>query len=314
MGELIRQYKETFNIDVAAEIKGGYVSGGKGNFFIDEWGVKWKRSAFYFEQVEHPLQGKSFEEIKKYSFPDPTDPLRVENLKNELQSYLAEDPNYVIPLSQSYGGIFETALWIRGYTDFYVDLWNDSRECRYLLDGIKEYFIEWNRHYLSSVDGEVDIVAIGDDYGMQDRTLLSPQMWRKHIRPRYGELIDSIKSSYSHILLFHHSCGSIIPLIEDLIDIGIDILNPIQPTAKGMDPKKLKETFGERITFHGGIDVQKLLPFGSPAEIHGEVIRILDILSENGGYIVAPSHNIQAGTPAENILAFYDAVNEYAVR
>jgi hypothetical protein len=130
MGELIRQYKETFNIDVAAEIKEGYVSGGKGNFFIDEWGVKWKRSAFYFEQVEHPLQGKSFEEIKKYSFPDPTDPLRVENLKNELQSYLAEDPNYVIPLSQSYGGILETALWIRGYTDFYVDLWNDSRECR----------------------------------------------------------------------------------------------------------------------------------------------------------------------------------------
>jgi uroporphyrinogen decarboxylase len=130
---------------------------------------------------------------------------------------------------------------------------DDSRECGYLLDGIKEYFIEWNRHYLSSVDGLVDVVAIGDDYGMQDRTLFSPEMWRKQIKPRYGELMDSFKSRYSHILFFHHSCGSIFPLVEDLIDMWIDILNPIQPTAKDMDPKNLKETYGDRITFHGAL-------------------------------------------------------------
>ncbi len=139
-------------------------------------------------------------------------------------------------------------------------------------------------------------------------------MWKIYIKPRYNELIDSIKSKYPHIKVLHHSCGSIYPIIEDLIDIGVDILNPIQPTAKDMDPEKLKTRFGRRITFHGGIDVQTLLPFGTIREIKSEVTKILEILSDNGGYIVAPSHNIQAGTPVENIIAFYDTVNEYTER
>jgi uroporphyrinogen decarboxylase len=193
-----------------------------------------------------------------------------------------------------------------------LDIGSGSKEYRYLLDRINEYFIAWNKNYLASVDGKVDIVAIGDDYGMQDRTILSPEMWRKCIKPRYAELIDSIKSNYPNVKLFHHSCGSIYPIIDDLIEIGVDILNSIQPTAKDMEPEKLKKKYGDRITFHGGIDVQNLLPFGTPREIQSEVRRRLEILAENGGYIVAPSHNIQAGTPAENIIAFYEMVNEYA--
>jgi len=312
--ELIEEFRETFEFDVRTEIQQGYAAGGSGKYFFDEWGVKWKRSAYYFEQVAHPLAGKSYDEITQFIFPDPSDRLKVENLKDELRAYSEENLQYIISLSQSYGGLLETALWIRGYMDFYLDMGSNSRECRYLLDGIKEYFIEWYKQYLSSVDGSVDIVAIGDDYGMQDRMLLSPEMWRTYIKPRYKELIDSIKSKYSHIKVFHHSCGSIYPIIEDLIEIGVDILNPIQPTAKDMDPAKLKRRFGRRITFHGGIDVQTLLPFGTVREIKSEVIRILEILSENGGYIIAPSHNIQAGTPVENIFAFYDTVNEYTER
>ena len=307
-------HSDTFRIDVTREIEQGYVSGGIGNVFVDEWGVKWKRSAFYFEQIGHPLAGKSFDEIKSYTFPDPADPLRVEGLMAELEAYRKENASYIVPLSQSYGGILETALWLRGYEDFYLDIGSDSRECAYLLDAIKEYFIEWNRRYLSAVKGEADIIAIGDDYGMQDRMLLSPEMWRTHIKTRYGELIEGIKSAYPTVKVFHHSCGSVFPIIEDLIDIGVDILNPIQPTAKDMEPQKLKERFGERITFHGGVDVQTLLPFGSPHDIRKEVTRRLDVLSEKGGYIIAPSHNIQAGTPVENIFAFYDSVKEYAER
>lgn len=310
--QLTEIYEKTFNIDVKTEIERGYVSGEAGNIFVDEWGVKWKRHAYYFEMVEHPLAGKTLEDIKKYEFPDPTDKLRVENLNSELEKYNAENPNYVTSLSQSYGGILETAFWIRGFMDFYVDIGSNSKECNYLLDKIKEYFIEWNRNYLSSVKGKIDIVAIGDDYGMQDRTILSPDVWCKHIKTRYKEEIEDIKSKYTHIKWFHHSCGSIFPIIDDLVEIGVDILNPIQPTAKDMEPEKLKKMFGNRITFHGAIDIQKLLPFGTPKEVKKEVIKRLDILSKNGGYIIAPSHNIQAGTPVENIIAFYDAVNEYA--
>jgi uroporphyrinogen decarboxylase len=314
MRELIDEFRETFELDVRTEIQRGYIADGSGKFFFDDWGVKWKRSAYYFEQVAHPLAGKSYDEIANYIFPDPSDRLKVENLEGELRAYSKENPQYIISLSQSYGGILETALWIRGYTDFYLDMGSNSKECGYLLDGLMEYFIEWYKQCLSSVDGRVDIVAIGDDYGMQDRMLLSPEMWKTYIKPRYKKLIDSMKSKYSHIKIFHHSCGSIFPIIEDLIEIGVDILNPIQPTAKDMDPKKLKRRYGNRITFHGGIDVQTLLPFGTTREIKNEVIRILEILSENGGYIIAPSHNIQAGTPVKNILAFYDTVNEYTER
>ena len=307
---LTEKYKNVLDIDIETEIKRGYVSSGEGGSFEDEWGVTWKRSAFYFEMVKHPLEGKSFEEIKKYRFPDPSDKQRVKGLKEELDAYNNENCNYVISLSQSYGGILETALWLRGFSDFYMDIASNSRECSYLLDAITEYFTQWNSSYLGAIDGKADILAIGDDYGMQDRTILSPDLWRKQIKPRYRAMIQDAKSKYCNIKWFHHSCGAIFPIITDMIEIGIDILNPIQPAAKNMDPVKLKKAFGNDIVFHGGIDIQKLLPFGKPAQIKEEVKRIINVLSENGGYIVAPSHNIQALTPPENIAAFYDTFNE----
>ena len=125
--KLIERFKDVMNVDVKRELKQGYISGGKGSYFIDEWGVKWKRSAYYFEMVEHPLKGGSLEEIKNYKFPDPTDSLRVENLKKDLENCLNQNENFVISLSQSYGGILETALWLRGFTDFYIDIATNNK-------------------------------------------------------------------------------------------------------------------------------------------------------------------------------------------
>ena len=309
--DLAEQFSDAMNIDIEMELEKGYVSGGAGAWFRDEWGVTWKRSAYYFDQAEHPLSGKSFDEIRRYPFPDPTDPLRTENLAADLQRCLQENPNYVVSLSQSYGGILETALWVRGYADFYMDLASESPEGLWLLDFLTDYFLEFNLRYLAAVEGKVHVLAIGDDYGMQDRLLISPTLWRKHIKPRYARLLAAVKTLYPHIRVFHHSCGAIFPIIGDLAEIGIDILNPIQPAAKDMEPERLKRSFGGLLTFHGGIDVQQLLPFGTPEDIRAEVIRRLRILSADGGYIVAPSHNIQANTPLANVLAFYDAVKEF---
>jgi uroporphyrinogen decarboxylase len=310
MQALLHEYADVMDIDVASEIEKGYVSSGKGKSFKDEWDVVWKRSAYYFEMIRHPLAGMTFEEIKKYKFPDPEDSARILGLEEEVDQYRRENINFVVALSQSYGGILETALWLRGFSDFYMDIASNNRECAYLLDSITEYFIAWNQNYLGAVGMKADILAVGDDYGMQDRTILSPDLWRKQIKPRYARLIENAKSRYKHLRWFHHSCGSIFPIIDDMIAIGIDILNPIQPLAKDMQPEKLKKAFGKRIVFHGGIDIQKLLPFADPDTIKKEVRRIIEILSEDGGYIVAPTHNIQALTPPENICAFYDTVNE----
>jgi uroporphyrinogen decarboxylase len=308
---IIQRYPRVFSLDVAKEIEGGFARVLDNAFFVDEWGVTWKRAAYYFDQGHHPLEGKSYGEITRYRLPDPEDMGRVAQVGEQCARYREENPQFVIPLSQSYGGILETALWLRGYADFYMDLASDAPECSYLLDAITEYFIAFNTRYLDAARGQCDILAIGDDYGMQDRLLMAPEHWRKHIKPRYARLLACVKSRFPSIRIFHHSCGAITEILGDLIDIGVDIINPIQPLARGMDPVLLKREFGRRITFHGGIDVQRLLPFGTPDEIRGEVNRRLEVLSADGGYIIAPSHNIQAGTPEENILAFYDAVKEF---
>jgi len=312
--DLYETYRDVLDIDVKSEIDKGYISGGSGKFFYDEWGVKWKRSAYYFEMVEHPLQGKDLEFIKKYPFPDPSDRGRVAGLKDELDQYNKENQHHVYSLSQSYGGLLEAALWLRGFSDFYMDIASNNKECSFLLDKLKEYFIEWNRSYLDEVEGKIHIMAIGDDYGMQDRTLMDPDVWRRHIKTRYKEMIETAKGKYSHIKWFHHSCGAIYPVIKDLIEIGVDILNPIQPLAKGMEPVRLKQEFGKMLTFHGGIDIQNLLLFSTPKKIREEVKRVIDILSKDGGFIIAPAHNIQANTPVENILAFYETANDYFLK
>ena len=308
--DLNEKYSDVVNINVEDELKKGYISGGGGKSFVDEWGVRWKRSAYYFEMVEHPLQGKSLEYIRDYPFPDPCDKSRVSGIDKELTEYRKENPGYVFSLSQSYGGLLEAALWLRGFSDFYMDIASNNRECNILLDRLKEYFIEWNRNYLDSVEGNIDIFAMGDDYGMQDRMLMDPDLWRRQIKKRYKEIIENAKGRYDHIKWFHHSCGSIYTIIPDLIDIGIDILNPIQPLAKDMDPERLKKGFGDKMTFHGGIDIQRLLLFSKPEEVRKETKRIIDILSRDGGYIAAPSHNIQANTPADNIISFYETAGE----
>ena len=309
--ELNEEYSAVINVDVEKEIRSGFVMGNADRFFYDEWGVKWQRSAYYFEQVKHPLQDLTYQEVRNYEFPNPEDPLRLQGTLIELEEYQTENPNYVILFSQSYGGILETALWLRGFEQFYMDLSLNTKICDYLLDAITDYLVTWTAYFLRELKGRVDVVAIGDDYGMQDRMLMSPETWREKIKPRHKHFIESFKNKFSHTYMFHHTCGSVTPIVEDLIDNGVDILNPIQPTAKGMEPSELKSKFGRRITFHGGIDVQKLLPNAEPRRIREEVLRIMEILSEDGGYIVAPSHNIQAETPTENIISFYDAVMEF---
>jgi uroporphyrinogen decarboxylase len=155
-----------------------------------------------------------------------------------------------------------------------------------------------------------DVIWAGDDFGTQKGMSMSPELWRKVFKPRIKKTIAEFKKANSDIKVAWHSCGSIVPIIGDFIEIGLDILNPIQPLAAGMDPKFLKNTYGESLTFFGGIDIQELLPRARPGEVKKEVKRIANILGKGGGYIVAPAHHIQDDTPLENIFALFEAVKE----
>jgi uroporphyrinogen decarboxylase len=148
----------------------------------------------------------------------------------------------------------------------------------------------------------------GDDVGMQKGMMMAPEMWRRYLKPRMAKLIASFKRKNPDIIVAYHSCGYIIPIIEDLIDIGLDVLNPIQPLA--MDPAEIKNKFGDRLSFWGGICVQETLPHGSPEDIRREVALRMDTIGKDGGYMISPAHNVQADTSLENLLAFYKAAFE----
>ena len=184
-----------------------------------------------------------------------------------------------------------------------------------LLDIIMEVKMTYWARALELVGTNVMIVSEADDLASQDRCLISPALYRKLIKPRHTKLFSFIKKhAQVPVKIFYHSCGAVAPLVPDLIESGIDILNPVQVSAAGMDTKTLKQNFGRDLTFYGGgVDTQKILPRGTPQQVRDEVKRRLDDLAPGGGFIFNPVHNIQADVPPENILAMWETVREYGV-
>jgi len=284
--------------------------------YHDEWGMRRQRTELYWEIVEHPLADATVEDLHHYSWPDPHDPCRVAGTSPALSTSLAEEArrlheetDYALVADFLGGGIFEQALWMRGFERFMMDLVSDEPFATALLDTLLELYIEFYAVYLEAVGPYVQIVALGDDLGMQTGPLISPDLYRRLIKPRHKELYDFVHSR-TEAKIMHHTCGSVFPFVQDLIDVGVDILNPIQTSARGMDPVALKREFGERLVFHGGIDVQQILPFATPERVREEVKHIVATLGQGGGYIFAPSHNIQADVPPENVLAMYEAIQD----
>ncbi|UCF61429.1 MAG: hypothetical protein JSV37_01760 [Anaerolineaceae bacterium] len=278
------------------------------DIYHDEWGLRRQRTDLYWEIVESPLANAKVEDLRHYSWPDPHDPGRVAGLAEEVRS-LYEETDYALVADFLGGGIFEQALWLRGYERFMMDMVSDEPFVAALMDTLLELYFEFYTVYLEVVGPYVQIIAVGDDLGMQTGPLMSPDLYRRLIKPRHKELYDFIHSR-TETKILHHSCGGVFPLVQDLIDVGVDILNPIQTSAQGMDPANLKRTFGDRLVFHGGIDVQQILPFATPERVREEVRRIVATLGKGGGYIFAPSHNFQADVPPENIVAMYETIQE----
>ena len=192
-----------------------------------------------------------------------------------------------------------------------MDLAGDAEFAGYLLDRLLEANLQVLEQVLGVVKDHVQIIMTGDDLGTQESTQMSPDLYRKVVKPRHKKLYQYIKE-HSNAYLFLHSCGAIYEFIPDFIEMGVDILNPVQISAKGMEPKRLKKAFGKDITFWGGgCDTQKILPFGTPKEIEEEVKRRIGEFAPGGGFVFAPVHNIQVGVPPENMVALYEAARKY---
>ena len=201
--------------------------------------------------------------------------------------------------------VYQHPSFLRGIDTLMLDMAADPDMANYLMDRFTDFYLEYYDRMLTAAGGRIDILRQADDLGTQESLFFSPEMFRTYIKPRTAKFVD-LAHSHGAKFMFH-SCGAIIPLIDDLIEIGVDILDPLQAAANGMEPEVLKERFGDRICLHGGIDTQYLLPQGSPEDVAEETRRRCEILGEGGGYILAPCHVLQLDVPTANVLAMRDA-------
>jgi len=284
--------------------------------FIDEWGAKLrmpKKDGFYFDYVEFPLKELTFNTLKKYKFPDPDDPARIKGLK-EKAKYLYENTNYALVGSCLFGGgIFEHPARIRGMENFLMDIAGNIKVADALMEEITQRYIQMYSNFLDEVGPYLSIVTYWDDVTGQNGPLISPQTYRKYIKPKQKRIVEVIKKKTS-AKVFLHCCGAASFFIPDFIEIGFDILNPVQVSAYNMDTKRLKKEFGKDIVFWGGIDTQRILPFGKPKDVEKEVKGRIDDLAPRGGYIFATVHNIQANTPLRNLDAMSNAFKKWSWR
>lgn len=283
--------------------------------FTDEWQVEWRmprRSGYYYDPVTHPLSGKiDNNNIDTFPWPNPTDGKKFQGLQAKAEKFHRMDKGII--MNHWVWGVFETAsILLRGMKEFYEDLALRPRLACYLMDRILELKMAFWDKALSTLGNHIHVIKQNDDLGGQDNLLISPQMYRKYIKPRHQKLFEFIKSK-AGVYIFFHSDGAVFDLIPDFIEVGVDILNPLQVSARGMDPLRLKKEFGKDICFWGGgIDTHKVLPRGSKEEIKKEVEQNIDALAPGGGFIFSAVHNIQRDTPPENIMAMVEAFSECA--
>jgi uroporphyrinogen decarboxylase len=270
----------------------------------DIWGAHRRRvetgQAAHDEFVSHPLgNARSLEDLQGYRWPDPSW-WNFDGLRAEIDA-LNQPERYHIRFRV--GSVFETAWSLCGFERFLFDLAAAPQLPRYVMERITEVHLANLRGALAAAGDRIDLVYFYDDVATQTGLLIGPAMYDSHIRPFHQRLIDEAARQGKPVML--HCCGAVFPLISRFIDMGLRVLNPIQPRARGMAPENLVRNFGGRLAFHGGIDIQELLPGGTPAQVRAEAARVGGLLGERGGYILAGSHHIQADTPVENILAMY---------
>jgi len=276
--------------------------------YVDEWGTTMrmsKRGGHYFEFWRFPIERP--EDVRTYRWPDPTDPARYRGLRDEAKR-LYEETEYALCGSPLFGGgIFEQATRIMRFDRFLALLGRKSPWADRILGALTDLYAEAIGRFLDEVGDLIQVVVYWDDLATQDSLLVSPDTYRALIKPRHKKLFDLVHSK-TQAKLFFHTDGAIWPLIPDLIEVGVDILQPVQVSARGMsDTAKLKREFGKELTFWGAsCDSQHTLPFGTPEEVREETRRHMEDLKPGGGYVFAPIHNIQPGVPPENIVAMYE--------
>ncbi|MCL5271648.1 MAG: hypothetical protein M1457_14085 [bacterium] len=267
------------------------------------------RKGSYREACAPPLQNLTLDEIVNYpKWPDPDwfdyacvrDQAAQARALNKVVVFMGDRMNRCAQL--------KPAMYLRGVGQILLDLAMNPEIAEYLFNRIAAFYLEYARRTFEAAGPGLDIFMMGDDFGTQNNLFMSVPMWRDFLRPNFKTMIE-LGHRYG-CKVAHHSCGSIMGIIPDMVDCGLDILNPIQPGVTNMDRRELKRRFGGRLAFHGSISIQQTMPFGTPEDIRNEVRERFETLGAGGGFIFCTAHNIQVDTPLENVLALFNAYRE----
>jgi len=279
---------------------------------VDIWGVTWRQAlrenGYYWEVARSPLAEATVDDLERFPWPDPLDPGFTAGLEAEAQA-LCEGTNYAIEASSGFYSFWELACFLRGYEQLLVDVALNPQFVSALMAILLEINLAGTERFLAATGRYIQIYRTSDDLATQKGLLMSPVTYRKLLKPYYKEYFDFVKS-HTDAKILYHSCGNVTDLIDDLIEVGVDLLNPVQVSAMP-DTATLKARFGDRIVFWGGIDTQHILPHGTVSDVHSEVRKRIHDLASSGGYVLAAVHCIQPDVPPENIVAMADAARQY---
>jgi uroporphyrinogen decarboxylase len=284
---------------------------------IDEFGMGWQMPAkggHYYDLYYSPLKdAKTVKDVEDYPWPDPLDAARYVNLKTKADQ-IAYDEKRAYVLGRMNSGMWETAMWMTGYEKFYSDMILNKKLIHAIMSKMLEIKMQYWAKALETVGDNVLVVSTADDLGGQRGLLVSLELYKEMIWPYHKKLFEFIKQkATSKVYIFFHNDGAIWETLGLLIEAGVDIMNPWQVSCVGMDDtKRFKKEYGKDLTVWGGsCDTQYVLPFGTPQQVRDETKRRMEDLASGGGFIFAPIHVIQRGVPPENIMAWWETLQEY---
>jgi len=285
--------------------------------YLDEWGITHSRpypDGLYYGIWQVPLgqPGLTAADIRDHPWPDFGASWRIAGLREQAEAYRLA--GYAVLLKDPFAGIFEMAQRLVGMQNLLRMMVRDKPLVGVLFDRLTELKMDFWEMALPQLVDVIDVISQADDYGTQHSQLISPRMFREQLKPRWQLVFDRLRELAPRAYHFFHSCGNVRPLIPDFIELGVQILNPVQISAAGMEPAALKHDFGVALTFWGGgVDTQEVLPHGTPQQVRDQVRRNIELLAPGGGFVFNTVHNIQADVPVENILAVFETLAEYGV-
>lgn len=277
---------------------------------IDEWGIGRKLFQGFNAITYHPLADMEMDTLRKHQWPDPKDPGRTRGLAAQVRDWY-ENTDYAITATSAVSGVvFENCQYLCGTENFMIAMYEDEEYVDTLVDKLTQIVTEFHLNYLKDIGDYCEWIEFTEDFATQNGLFISPELFRRFFKKGHTEMFRAIKKQHPDLKIWFHSCGAVKGLIPDLIDCGVDIINPMQPFAKDMDSAELKKQFGGSVCFHGGADIQYALP-GSLEQLEEEVKLRMQAFAPGGGYIFSPTNHVQSDVPIENFFKMYEFARKY---